>query len=484
MLLQFVILYLIVSVGIGLYAATKVKNSADFVVAGRHLPLPFIVATVFATWFGSETVLGIPAKFLNDGLKGVVADPFGSSMCLIFVGLFFARPLYRMGLLTIGDYYRVRYNRGVELAAAICIVISYLGWVSAQVTALGLVFNVLTDGALAPWQGMMIGVAIVLVYTLAGGMFSVAFTDLFQMLIIGVGMVYIAVVVSGMAGGAGVVVEHARAAGKLEFWPGLEPRDVIAFVAAWMTMALGSIPQQDVFQRVSAAKNEKTAALGSVMGGSLYFFFAFVPMFLAYSASLIDPKMVADLLAKDSQYILPRLILDHAPFAVQVMFFGALLAAILSCSSATLLAPSVTFAENVLRNFFPNITDDQFLRMLRIVVLVFAMGVLAFAMGSNSTIYGMVENAYKITLVAAFTPLAFGLYWKRATTQGAAAAMALGLATWISLELVAPEGFFPPQFAGLFAAIFGMLAGSLLPQWYGAAPAHGEHRSTARHEKA
>ena len=307
----------------------------------------------------------------------------------------------------------------------------------------------------------MLGVAIVLVYTLAGGMFSVAFTDLFQMLIIGVGMVYIAVVVSGMAGGAGVVVEHARAAGKLDFLPALEPRDVIAFAAAWMTMALGSIPQQDVFQRVSAAKNENTAALGSVLGGSIYFFFAFVPMFLAYSASLIDPKMVADLLAKDSQYILPRLILDHAPFAVQVMFFGALLAAILSCSSATLLAPSVTFAENVLRNFFPNITDDQFLRMLRIVVLVFAMGVLVFAMTSNSTIYGMVENAYKITLVAAFTPLAFGLYWKRATTQGAAAAMFLGLATWLSLELGAPEGLLPPQFAGLIAAICGMVAGSL-----------------------
>jgi len=99
-----VILYLIVSIGIGLYAATKVKNSADFVVAGHHLPLPFIIATVFATWFGSETVLGIPAKFLNEGLSGVIADPFGSSMCLVFVGLFFARPLYRMKLLTIGDF--------------------------------------------------------------------------------------------------------------------------------------------------------------------------------------------------------------------------------------------------------------------------------------------------------------------------------------------------------------------------------------------
>jgi len=480
MLLHFVILYLIVSVAIGLYAATKVKNSTDFVVAGRHLPLPFIIATVFATWFGAETVLGIPSKFLNEGLKGVVADPFGSSMCLIFVGLFFARPLYRMGLLTIGDYYRARYNRHVELAAAICIVISYLGWVSAQITALGLVFNVLTAGALAPWQGMIIGVAIVLVYTLAGGMFSVAFTDLFQMLIIGVGMIYIATVVSGMAGGAGVVVEHARAAGKLEFWPGLEPRDVIAFAAAWMTMALGSIPQQDVFQRVSAAKNENTAAMGSVLGGTLYFFFAFVPMFLVYSATLIDPKMVTDLIAKDSQHILPRLILDHAPFAVQVMFFGALLAAILSCSSATLLAPSVTFAENVLRPFFPGITDRQFLRMLRVVVLLFAIGVLIFAMTSNSTIYGMVENAYKITLVAAFTPLAFGLYWKRATTQGAAAAMLLGLGTWLSLEFLAPDGFLPPQFAGFFAAIFGMIAGSLLPQRYGIADGSAPHGRLAR----
>src|SRR3954470_4121970 len=231
-LIWFVALYLLVSVCIGLYAASKVNSSADYVVAGRHLPLPFIIATVFATWFGSETVLGIPAKFLNEGLKGVVADPFGSSMCLVLVGLFFARPLYRLGLLTIGDYYRGRYNRHIEVAASICIVISYLGWVSAQVTALGLVFSVLTNGAMQPWQGMVLGVAIVLVWTLSGGMLSVAFTDLFQMTVIMGGMVYIAYHVSGIVGGPQVVIEHATSAGKLEFWPKLEARDVIAFTAA------------------------------------------------------------------------------------------------------------------------------------------------------------------------------------------------------------------------------------------------------------
>ena len=472
MLIWFVVLYLLVSIGIGLYAATKVKNSADYVVAGRHLPLPFIIATVFATWFGSETVLGIPAKFLSEGLSGVIADPYGSSMCLILVGLFFARPLYRMRLLTIGDYYRSRYSRSVEVVTSLCIVVSYLGWVSAQVTALGLVFSVLTDGALSPGQGMVLGVAIVLVYTLAGGMFSVAFTDLFQMVIIALGMIYIGFVVSGIAGGAGAVISHASEAGKFAFWPKLDSREIIAFIAAWATMGLGSIPQQDVFQRVSAAKDEKTAGMGSVIGGCIYFCFAFVPMFLAYSASLIDPAMVNDLMQKDSQYILPRLILNHAPFATQVIFFGALLAAILSCSSATLLAPSVTFAENVLRGFFPRLPDDQFLRMLRIVVFLFALCVLAFALLSSSTIYGMVEGAYKITLVAAFTPLAFGLYWKRATNQGAVFALAAGLVTWVSMEIYDPNGFFPPQFAGLLASIAGMVAGSLLPQRIASQAAH------------
>ncbi len=485
MLIWFVILYIAVSVAIGLYAARRVKTTSDYVVAGHHLPLPFIIATVFATWFGSETVLGIPAKFLNEGFRGIVADPFGSSMCLILVGLFFARPLYRMNLLTIGDFYRARYNRAIELATSICIVISYLGWVSAQITALGLVFSVLTNGAISPWQGMAIGTGIVLVYTLAGGMFSVAFTDLFQMGVILLGMLYIASVVSGLAGGAGVVIAHAHDAGKLQLFPALEARDVIAFIAAWITMGFGSIPQQDVFQRVSAAKDEKTAGRGSVLGGCIYFCFAFIPMFLAYSATLIDPALVTKHMGSDSQYILPALVLAHTPLFAQVIFFGALLAAIMSCSSATLLAPSVTFAENVLKPFLPKLADRKFLLILRVIVFLFAMAVLTFAMNSGSTIYGMVESAYKVTLVAAFTPLAFGIYWKRATTQGAACAIALGLGVWIICEVFIARGvlptdpFLPPQFAGWLASVIGMVFGSLVPQRYGVATHHHSSRRRA-----
>jgi SSS family solute:Na+ symporter len=464
-LFGFVVGYLAASIAIGLFAATRVRSAADFAVAGRHLPLPVVTATVFATWFGAETVLGISATFVKDGLGAVVADPFGASLCLILAGLFFASRLYRMNLLTIGDYYRVRYGRAVEVLCTLAIVCSYLGWVAAQIKALGLVFNVLTDGAISQPVGMVIGAAIVLTYTTLGGMLSVAILDFVQMMVIMGGMLYIGYVISGLTGGVGAVVGHAYAAGKLDFFPEARLSAWIPFIGAWITMMLGSIPQQDVFQRITSAKDEKTAVRGSVIGGSAYFLFAFVPMFLAYAATMVDPAAFGALLQKDSQLVLPTLILQHTPFLAQVVFFGALLAAIMSCASATLLAPSVAFSENIIRGAMSGLSDRAFLRTMRIVTVCFACVVLAFALNSEATIFKMVENAYKVTLVSAFFPLFLGLYWKRATTQGALAGIVAGLTAWIVLEFAGGyDVVWPPQLVGFLAAGAAMVAGSLLPQ--------------------
>jgi SSS family transporter len=464
MLVWFVALYLLLSLGIGLYASTRVHNARDFVVAGRNLPLPVVTATVFATWFGAETVLGISATFVQEGLGGVVADPFGASMCLILAGLFFAPLLYRMNLLTIGDYYRARYNRTVELIMTVCIMISYLGWVSAQVTALGLVFNVVSDGAVSQQAGMVIGISIVLAYTIFGGMWSVALLDFVQMTVIMAAMLLIAVLVSGDAGGVGNVISHAQAAGKLQLFPDGGMEAWIPFAGAALTMMLGSIPQQDVFQRMTSAKNEKTAVRGTVLGGVLYFAFAFIPMLLAYSATLIDPQLFSGLIESDSQMILPSLIMHHTPLLAQVLFFGALLSAIMSTASATLLAPSVMFTENILKHFaLRHMSDQQMLRTMRIIVLTFGGLVLWFAQHSESSIFHMVENAYKVTLVGAFVPLVFGLYWKRAGNQGALLSIALGLGSWMLMEIMQPDTYWPPQLVGLLMSVAGMLAGSLLP---------------------
>ena len=465
MLIWFVIIYWVISVGIGLWAALRVKNTADFAAAGHSLPLPIVTATVFATWFGSETVLGIPATFLKEGLGGIVSDPFGSSMCLILVGLFFARHLYNRRMLTIGDFFREKYGRTVEVLVTLCIVVSYLGWVAAQIKALGLVFNVVSEGGISQTLGMLIGAGSVLIYTLFGGMWSVAITDFIQMIIIVVGMLYIGGEMTAQTGGIGVVLEHASAAGQFSnFWPDMNLASVLGFVAALCTMMLGSIPQQDVFQRITSSKNVNIAVQAALLGGVLYFIFAFVPLYLAYSAIIIDPGLVKQYLDTDPQMILPRLILNHAPLIAQIMFFGALLSAIKSCASATLLAPSVTFAENIVRGFFKHLSDQDLLKVMRMTVLCFAVVVTFFAINSDLSIFKMVESAYKVTLVAAFVPLAFGIYWSKANSLGGLLAVLGGLTVWIGCEILAPHAILPPQLAGLLASIVGMLLGGLVPR--------------------
>jgi SSS family solute:Na+ symporter len=464
MLLSFVILYLLISVGIGLFAATRVQNSKDFAVAGRSLPLPVVTATVFATWFGAEAVLGISATFVKEGLRGVVADPFGSSMCLILAGLFFAPKLYRLNILTVGDYYRLRFDRRVEVLCTLAVVVSYFGWVAAQFKVLGLVLNAVTDGAISQSVGIVIGAAIVLMYTTFGGMFSVAILDFVQISVIMGGLLYISSVVSGLAGGVNTVIEHAAAAGKLDFFPQASLTAWIPFIGAWMTMMLGSIPQQDVFQRITSAKNERTAVRGSLLGGTLYFGFCFVPMFLAYAATLVDPAKFGALLEQDSQLVLPTLVLQHTPILAQVVFFGAVLSAVMSCSSATLLAPSVTLSENVIRPMLGPLNDSEFLRLMRVVLVGFAGVVLVIALWSDATIYKLVVNTYEVTLVAAFVPLFAGLYWKHATTQGALWSIAAGVTGWLTMELFTiPDLVWPPQLIGFVMAGAGMVAGSLWP---------------------
>jgi SSS family solute:Na+ symporter len=473
-LLTLVIIYLLVTIAIGLMAAKRVQNSSDFAIAGRHLPMVMIVTTTFATWFGSETVLGIPAKFVNSGLNGVVEDPFGAGFCLIFVGLFFAAKLYKMTLLTISDYFRERYGRTVEVACSIIIMVSYLGWVSAQVTALGLVFHLLSDGVVSIPLGMVIGVVSILAYTLFGGMWSVAVTDFIQMIILVVGLSILAVFAADQAGGADKVVALAISQDMFKFWPEPNMKDILFFFASAITIMLGSIPQQDVFQRVMSANSLKAATQGPVIGGICYILFAFVPMFLVVSAMIIMPEQAATLIADDPQKVLPTLVMTQMPFVMQVLFFGALLSAIKSCASATLLAPSVTFTENIWRQFRPYQNDQQELRAMRVTVLVFSMVVLGYAIRMQGTsIYEMVSGAYQVPLVGAFVPLTFGLYWKRATTQGAIFALVLGLLTW-GLFLFTPAGEeFPAQLAGVLASLMGMLLGSLGPQVI--RNTHGDH---------
>lgn len=450
MLLFFILLYFLVNIGIGIWASRRVHNTNDYLLAGRSLPFPVATAVVFATWFGSETVLGASAEFAEKGILGIIEDPFGASLCLILIGLFFAKKLYRLNLLTFGDFYRVRYNRPAELLASFFLVISYFGWVAAQLVALGIVLNIVTGISIT--TGILIGFAVVVVYTFMGGMWSVSVTDFLQTILIIGGLMFVCISITTKVPLSTIV--NTMPTGFFNFVPtgkvGLQ--DWFNYLAMWITIGLGSIPQQDVFQRVMSSKSEKVAVYASFAAAGLYLTVALMPLLLALYAKILYPE----LLNRDSQLLLPNLVMHQASLWIKVLFFGALLSAIMSTASGAILAPAAILSENILRPFYPHLTDIKLLQLSRISVLIVAIISLGFAL-MRSNIYELVSESSALSLVSLFVPMVAGIYIKRTSSGAAILSMVLGMGIWLAALGLATA--VNPLLYGLVASVMGLILG-------------------------
>lgn len=419
----FIILYLLVSVLIGLRAARNVRSEEDFVLAGKRMPMYMSVTLVFATWFGSETILGSSAVFLEEGWVGIAEDPFGAALCLFLVGLFFARPLYRMNLLTFGDFYRNTFGKRAELISGVFLVVSYLGWVAAQLVAMAIVLITIFP-ALSFFSALLICTSIVTVYTVSGGMWSVSVTDFVQTIVIVVGLIVVAIAATEQAGGWGVITKNLPEQ-FTTFTPKNNWEAWLSYIAAWITIGLGSIPQQDVFQRVMSAKSETAAARSTIWGGVIYLTVAMLPLYIAVCALKSEGN-----LAKGEQ-TLPLYIVHHLSPWVQVLFFGALLSAVMSTASGALLAPGVILSENIIQPWMQRRNQQpRALLITRVSLIVLAMLSLLLALGGSS-VFTLVRQASEISLVSLFAPLCAGLFLKYKNETGAIWSMVSGFAIWL-----------------------------------------------------
>ncbi len=453
-----VIAYVLIMLPIGIYASRKVKNTGDYVLAGRSLPFYMALATVFATWFGSESILGASTKFAEGGFSNVIEDPFGAALCLIIAGLFFNRKLYQLNFLTIGDYFKSRYNTIIAVFLSVAIIISYFGWVAAQFLALGLVLSIVIPALSLQWA-ILLAAAIVTLYTFFGGMRSVALLDTIQSVVIIVGLGAIFVYALSKIGGIDMLVNQTPP----EYWkisPGMSASltEWIIFITALMTIGFGSIPQQDVYQRAMSAKSATVSVWASVVGGLLYFSIVLIPLFIAGIARILYP----DVLANDPQNLVLTLVQDHTPVMIQVLFFGALVSAIVSTASGALLAPGTLLAENVIKPFFTEISDNLRLHIIRTAVVLISFGGVFLALKEDARIYELVSSAYSVTLVAGFIPLVVGLYSKKANSFGALLSIILGVCTWQYWGLYVTTSEIPGTFVGFIASIVGMILGTAI----------------------
>lgn len=453
MLLGFIAVYLLVTLAIGWWASTKVKNTQDFVIAGRNLPMVVAASALFATWFGSETIMGASSEFVERGLLGVIEDPFGAALCLILVGMFFARPLYRLNILTFNDFFRIRFNRQAELISAIFMVPSYFGWIAAQLVAMAIILKALVG--LPLFWGIVICTLVVVFYTYIGGMWAVSITDSLQTVMILGGLLFLAIVLLREVGGMERVLESTPE-GFFRFFPDGDFQSVIHYVAAWITIGLGSIPQQDIFQRVMAARSARTSVQASYLAGIMYLTIGFIPLFISLCGKILYPTEIHD---GDPQMVIPIMVMEHGNMVLQIFFFGALLSAILSTTSGAILAPATVIGENLVRPYAPNLDDRRLLQIMRLSVIGVAV-CSALMAGMKANIYELVGQSSALSLVSLFIPLTAGLYWRRASRFGALASMLVGMVVWLYCEFSGTE--IPSLIYGGCASLLAMIAASLL----------------------
>jgi Na+/proline symporter len=422
-------------------------------LAGRSLSLMLSSSALFATWFGSETVFGASSEFLKGGLYRVIEDPFGASLCLLLFGLFFARKLYNMNLLTLGDFFKIRYGKTTELTASVFLAPPYVGYIAAQLVAMGLILNVVTG--IPVWEGVVVSAIVVTFYTYVGGMWAISITDFIQSIIIVVGLLVLAITLGGKVDDLSTMFNEAPAE-TFRFFPSLQFKEIVAYLAAWSVLGIGSIPSQDVFQRSMSSGSAKTAVWSCYIAAFLYLTVAMLPLFISLCTKYLYPERITG----DTQLTLLNMVLLHTTLPIQILFFGSLLSAIMSTTSSAILAPASIFSENIVKPLSGGkYSDRQLLVMTRIAVLIFSA--LATVMAClRSNIYELVGESSILSLVSLFAPLVMGLYWKRSSSTGALLAMTLGITTWIIFELC--ETKWPSLVPATLASFVAMITGSLV----------------------
>ncbi|TRZ42433.1 sodium:solute symporter family protein [Robertkochia solimangrovi] len=449
----FIIFYLLITLGIGFWASKKIKTSGDFALAGKSLTTSLVGVTLFATWFGSSQIMGNPGYFIVDGFSSYITLILAAGICLYIVGQFYAKKLYRMNIVTINDFFRIRFNKKLETASSLIMVFSYPHWIAAQFVALAYLFN--TVMGIPFGYGILLGASIVVFYTYIGGMWAVAYTDMVQSIMILLGLFILLFEVLHKTQGILPIFESQSPEffkltpqGGLDSWS--------EYIALLLAFTAGTIPVQEIYQRVFSAKNEKAARNGLFLGAILMVIMPSIPLIIGLGGVYLYPELLAN---GNSQDIIPSLVKIMTSVPVQVLFYGAMISAILSTSSGALLAPATVIGENLIKPNLKNFSDKNVLLFTRLSVILIAAISCYFAF-DDSDIVGLVAASLSLILVCLFAPFTFGLFWKKASVTGAWSAMIIGGLTWFGCYMV--DTRIDATIYGTVVSCLSMIVGSVL----------------------
>jgi Na+/proline symporter len=415
--------YLVVQFAIGMLVSRRIASESDYLVAGRRLGVTLAAFSLFATWFGAETVVGAAGSIDSDGLSGGSADPFGYGLCLLVLGIAVAAPLWRRKYTTFGDLFRERYSPGVERLAVLLMVPTSVLWAAAQIRAFGQVVSASSD--LEVNVAITAAAAFVVVYTVAGGLLADVVTDFVQSIGVVVGLVILFLVVGGANGGIAALVSQIDVE-RLELFSTADATP-LELVEAWAVPVCGSLLAVELLSRILGCKSAATARNATLIGAGLYLTVGIIPVTLG----LAGPTLVPGL--EEPEQLVALLAQQHLSTVVYVLFAGALISAILSTVDSCLLAAASLVSHNLVVPLSPKLTEREKVLTARLGVAVF--GGIAYVIALHAGgIYELVATASAFGSAGIFVVGLFGLFGRIGGAASANAALAAGVLVWAAGE--------------------------------------------------
>ena len=426
----------------------RIRSEDDFLLAGRKLGPALATVSIFATWFGAESCIGAAGAAYERGFTWNAPEPFAYGACLIFTGLFFAARLWRLRITTMADFLATRFGSSTERLAALLLLPSSLLWAAAQIRAFGQVVAVNSEGALTVQSATAIAAIIAVVYTVAGGLLADVYTDVVQCaaLLAGLAALAIAVAAHAPSGAMEAAPPH------VEMTAQVAAASWLADLERWAIPICGSVVAQEVLSRALAGRSAAVARRAAIAGGVCYVVVGLIPLSIGAVGPLLMPGLA------DPESVLPSLSRHLLPEALNLLFAGALIAAILSTVDSCLLVVSSL----VTRNLTPQPrahSDRSRLATARWAVVV--GGALAYALATSSyNVADLVEEASGFGSAGVFVLAVAGLFTKLGSAAAANLTLVTGLTVWLGGRHLAPGALAYPYLTSILAAAAAFLIGS------------------------
>lgn len=416
MVVTSIVIYILIFIAIGVYASGKVNTDKDYILAGRKIALIPAIFSVFATWFGAETIMGSSGAISEAGLAGGRADPFGYSITLMLMGLFIAYRMRSLGLVTLADFFEQRFSsRKVVMLCAFVMISTSIIWSAAQLFAFGKIISSVAN--IDHHTSVMIATVVVIIYTILGGMLGSVISDLVQGIIIIIGLMILLIALFDHTGGvlqgfSMIEAKQLSFSGSDEtYWKRLD---------VWMIPILGSLVSQEAISRILATKSPKVARKSVLIASALYFTIGCIPLLLALIGSHIELKI-----EHRDQFIVVLAGELLSP-VFYIIFIGALVSAILSTINSNFLSMGAVFSHNILQNTLSRLSEKARVLITRLSVSIF--GLISYMLATKAkNIYDMLMTESSFGTSGLFVVMCAGLWLKKTSSRAAALSVLSGI---------------------------------------------------------